>query len=134
LQYNKKAKDTLKAFLEAVPKMDEKRLYNFVLYQFTKVEAQIYVHRMRVELSRMRGMIKQKGMTIKEFKIMLEGIEERQGNAHVTLRYKDEVNQILSQNITEIFNALSDGSSRVNIAKIKQPAANSARKLNVKIN
>ena len=134
MQVNKKAKDTLKDFLEAVPKMGKDRLYKFTLFQHSQIEAEKYVHRMRVELSRWRGIIKQKRMTIREFKIMLIDIRELHGNAIVTLRYQDEANQELSADIAKVFSELSNGSTLVDISKKQVPLKlQPERKLRVKV-
>jgi hypothetical protein len=47
--------------------------------------ARRFVHRMRVELSRMRGYVKRRGRAIKHFKMIIVGFETNPDNAKQTI-------------------------------------------------
>ncbi len=76
-----------------------------------EADAKVFIHRMRVELSRMRDAVKSSGRTIKEFKMKVVAIEveEEQNISVVTLEKVEGKTNEIAEEIREIFDELDGG-------------------------
>lgn len=73
--------------------------------------AKSFVHRMRVELSRMREVVIQKGETPRPFKVKVQNVEyNRETNVTtITLKKEQGVDIEIASDIQSIFNEISGG-------------------------
>ena len=103
------AKLMLIKFLQATRDKDQ---FQFRLHG-TPEEAQKFIHRMRVELSRMREMVKESGRTRKEFKMMLQAItfDTKSGISISTLKKVEGKSMQIDEDVSEIFDTLAKGDS-----------------------
>jgi len=114
-----KAKDRVKDFLRNAPKAPDKR-YRFTVHG-SEGDAHKYVHRMRVELSRLRAAIKRRGLQIKSFKMRIEAIEaieQLEASGHdrdngkqtrVVLVFEESNTDALAAELSSIFDLVSPG-------------------------
>ncbi len=74
-------------------------------------EANKFIHRMRVELSRMRDVVKDSGRVPKEFKMIVEGIEflAATNTSIVTLKKQEGKVEAIAEEINEIFEDIAGG-------------------------
>ena len=94
-------------FLKETREMDE---YSFVHYG-TETEARSFIHRMRVELSRMRDVVREAGRVPREFKMLVVELEYDavKNQTLVKLRKADGPNTAIAEEINEIFNDIAAG-------------------------
>lgn len=73
--------------------------------------AKSFVHRMRVELSRMREVVIQKGETPRPFKVKMQTVEydRKTDSTIVTLKKEQGVDVQIATDIQSIFNEISGG-------------------------
>ena len=74
-------------------------------------DAKRFVHRMRVELSRMRDVVRESGRVPKEFKVLLHEIDfdPMQGISTITLIKTEGKTIHIAEEINEIFDDLASG-------------------------
>ena len=74
-------------------------------------DAKKFVHRMRVELSRMRDIVKESGRMPKEFKVLTDSIEHNpmDGITLITLRKSVGANAAIAEDLDEIFDEIAGG-------------------------
>ena len=74
-------------------------------------DAKSFIHRMRVELSRMRDSVIQSGKVPKEFKVLVDDIayDSETQVSTVTLRKAYGTNVQIADDVAEIFNEISAG-------------------------
>lgn len=87
--------------------------YTFELAGYSTRQAEKYIHNMRVELSRLRGLLREQGGKAREFKILIDKIEELRdpapGKVVVTLRYKDDSTSAeVPSNLAETLSLIAD--------------------------
>ena len=117
-----RAKQEIINFLNKAPK-DENKLYAFVLPLQSKKEAGKFIHRMRVELSRLRDEFKKQGIQLRPFKVMLKGITNTDTSTTITLRYQDSNCAVALEDINNLFDILATKSHTIdeNKARGKTP-------------
>ncbi len=83
------AREELIKFLTSAPKAENK-CYIVILTLTTQVNADAFIHRMRVELSRFRTALINDNKQLKPFKLMVKKINYIQAlnETQITLRYK----------------------------------------------
>jgi hypothetical protein len=88
-------------------------IYSFTI-QATREESERFVHRMRVELSRMRELVREKKRVIKEFKVLLDSIKTiKHGDglhySKITLKRTSGKMPYVAPEIDKIFDELAGG-------------------------
>ena len=76
-----------------------------------KDDARKFVHRMRVELSRMRDTVKDTGKVPKEFKVLLDDVDfdAMEGITTIFLRKADGTTTVIAEEVHEIFDDIAGG-------------------------
>lgn len=115
-------------FLKKAPSASDK-CYIIELSLISHDDAEAFIHRMRVELSRLRDYIKIKGQQIRPFKMLKENIENKNGKTFIKLRYKNSVDEKTLDEINEVFDTLSTGSPMINEKKARNLPENKIFKL-----
>ena len=111
-----RAKERLKDFLKAV------RATGNTTYTFTtagsEYDAQRYVHRMRVELSRFREKVRMNGQQLNPFKVKLVSLtpDDTEKTTIVTLQFINERNPELSRGLAEIFDVVASEGTTIDDA------------------
>lgn len=77
-----------------------------VLENSTIKNAEKFVHRMRVELSRMRDMVRENGMIPRPFKMICVSIKEVDSRITITLRKQLSKTMKISEDVEEVFDVL----------------------------
>ena len=74
-------------------------------------DAKRFVHRMRVELSRMRDTVKESGRVPKEFKVLLHDVvhEPMEGVTTIVLRKSEGKTVQIAEEVNEIFDDIAGG-------------------------
>lgn len=102
-----KAKQTVITF---VKETRDQPYFSFAI-NGNEAEAKVFIHRMRVELSRMRDAVKSSGRTIKEFKMKVVAIEvnEEENISVVQLEKVVGKTNEIAEEVREIFDELDGG-------------------------
>lgn len=125
------AKDRLKMFLRAAPKASDK-CYAFDL-PLSEMNAAKYIHRMRVELARLRSRLRDQGNQIRQFKMLTIRCEENGDGTAIILKYQDSHVNALSAELTDIFSVLADEQQTIDDRDVRGlPKAPGLGILNVK--
>lgn len=107
---NISSRDQLINFLK-ITKLDQTYKFNLPM---SADESRQYVHRMRVELSRLRDAVKTRGHQIKHFKVIIQGLEQISITPPVTqvklLRTLSQGNALVND-LSEIFSEISISNS-----------------------
>lgn len=86
--------------------------YSFKL-PMPEAKARNYVHRMRVELSRIRTRLRDQGKQIKPFKLLMhEWVPEHDG-VNITLRYAETISPKFQREISSIFSVVTTGDDSI---------------------
>lgn len=107
------AKQQVITFLKTAPR-EKDRCFTFTLENTNETQAKEYIHRMRVELSRLRANLRDRGKQLRAFKMLLEDMKAENGNVIVTLRFAESVSERMSKDLSSIFNVISTGDNIVN--------------------
>lgn len=105
--YKSPAKNQLVDMLVSLKDVDEGE-YTFYI-NGDEHDARNFVHRMRVELSRFRNVIKSRGQVMKPFKILLLEIEENKDEKTKIVLKKSMDGHQVTKDVMEIFDALGGG-------------------------
>lgn len=100
------------AKIEVIKFVKETTMEDFYTFNFrgSLDDAKRFVHRMRVELSRMRDYVKSRGMSVKHFKMILIEYEEIEAGKRVKITLKKTQSaRNVDNEIDEIMPAISGG-------------------------
>ena len=97
--------------IEFIKTTKEGEFFEFTLAETT--DAVKFVHRMRVELSRLRSKLIEMGKVASHFKMMLEKIEVKDGKQVVTLKRTTSANDVTAE-VSEALAGLTVG-DKINV-------------------
>lgn len=121
------AKERLIDFLRKAPHAEDKKYKFDVLGD--GAEAKSFVHRMRVELSRLRAELRDRNKQVRPFKMLMVSVEPSPTNQHyqqITLQFQQAKSDTVSREVSEVFNVLSTGDNMLD-----EKSARGLRKQNI---
>jgi len=114
-----RAKQEIINFLQQAPKASNK-IYTFSLACSSEKMARIFIHKMRVELSRLREEIQDQGKQCRPFKMFINKIEPVAVNvSRISLRYHDSNCAKVVEDVNNLFDVLSTGSNIIDEDEIR---------------
>lgn len=112
-QPDMKAKARLIDFLRRTSGPDSPKLYEFIV-DGNIGDAHAYVQRMRVELSRLRAIVRESGKQQRAFKMRVETMEAISPvETRVVLRFHEPHDIRVSHTVAEVFSALTTGHATI---------------------
>jgi len=124
--------EQLKLFLQTAPQADDKR-YTFEL-PCSEGKAKDYIHRMRVELARLRRKLRDQGNQIRRFKMLTVSCDAIPGTdtTMIVLQYKDSAVNGLSQELNAIFTVVASEEQIIDESAVRDVPKPTGLNLNVK--
>lgn len=130
-----KARERLKLFLHVASTAEDNR-YAFDL-PVSEGKAKDYIHRMRVELARLRRKLRDQGNQIRRFKMLLVSCDAIDAeNTHVVLEFQDSAVNGLAKDLNDIFNVVASEDKIIDERAVRDlppaPKTNGSLRINVK--
>jgi len=114
------AKHRLIDFLKNAPH-SKNGIYEFRIWCLSESEIQKYVHRMRVELSRLREELREQGKQLRFFKMVVisRAYDKEKKQATIVMRFKDSLNKDFSAALDDVFDIISQGTDVLNEKEVR---------------